>query len=49
MEKLNSGIGIFHPKKIFVENDAVNLPIIRNILSKLPNVPVEYIDDYRNI
>ncbi|MEE9337028.1 MAG: hypothetical protein V3U87_03030 [Methylococcaceae bacterium] len=40
---------VFHPKKIFVEKDVVKSPVTRQILRKLPNVPVEYIDDYRNI
>ncbi len=39
----------FNPKKIFIEKDVIESPMARQILYKLPNVPVEYVDDYRNI
>ncbi len=37
------------PKKIFVEKDITNSSVTRQILNKLPDITVEYIDDYRNI
>ncbi|MDR4503384.1 MAG: hypothetical protein MRK01_01155 [Candidatus Scalindua sp.] len=37
------------PKKLFIEKCVVDLPITRQIVDKLPEVPIEYIDDYRNI
>ena len=37
------------PKKIFIEKDVVNSSVTQQILSKLPDVTVEYIDDYRSI
>jgi spore photoproduct lyase len=36
-------------KKIFIEKDVVNSPVARQILNKLPDITVEYIDDYRRI
>ena len=38
-----------HPKKIFIEKDVVNSSVTRQILNKLPDITVEYIDDYRSI
>lgn len=40
---------VFYPKKIFIEKDVVKSPVTQRILCKLPNVPVEYIDDYGKI
>jgi spore photoproduct lyase len=37
------------PKKIFIEKGVVNLTVTKQILNKLPDVTVEYIDDYRSI
>jgi spore photoproduct lyase len=37
------------PKKIFIEKDVVNSPVTRQILDKLPDITVDYIDDYRSI
>ncbi len=37
------------PKKIFIEKEVVNSSVTQQILSKLPDVTVEYIDDYRSI
>ncbi len=37
------------PKKIFVENGVVESSVTRQILNRLPDIKVEYIDDYRNI
>ncbi|MGR3174538.1 MAG: SPL family radical SAM protein [Candidatus Scalindua sp.] len=37
------------PKKIFIEREVVNSSVTQQILSKLPDVTVEYIDDYRSI
>jgi len=39
----------YKPNKIFIEKDVVNSSITRQILKKLPDIPVEYIDDYRSI
>ena len=39
----------YQPKKIFVEKEVVNSPVTKQIINKLPDVTVEYIDDYRNI
>ncbi len=39
----------FRPKKIFIEKDVVNSSVTRQILNKLPDITVEYIDDYRSI
>ncbi len=39
----------YQPKKIFIEKEAVNSPVTKQIINKLPDVTVEYIDDYRNI
>lgn len=39
----------FQPKKIFIEKDVVNSPVTRQILNKLPDIPVESIDNYRSI
>ncbi|ODS31372.1 MAG: DNA repair photoproduct lyase [Candidatus Scalindua rubra] len=38
-----------HPKKIFIEKDVAKSSVTQQILHKLPDVPVEYIDDYRTI
>ena len=38
-----------HPKKIFVEKDVVSMPVTRQILDKLSEIPLQYIDDYRDI
>ncbi len=37
------------PKKIFVEKDIVELSVTKQIINKLSDISVEYIDDYRNI
>ena len=37
------------PKKIFIEKEVVNSSVTQQILNKLPDVIVEYIDDYRGI
>ncbi len=39
----------FQPEKIFIEKKVVNSSVTQQILNKLPDVTVEYIDDYRNI
>ncbi|MGR3292846.1 MAG: SPL family radical SAM protein [Candidatus Scalindua sp.] len=39
----------YHLKKIFIEKDVVNSPVTRQILNKLPDITIEYIDDYRSI
>jgi spore photoproduct lyase len=39
----------YHLKKIFIEKDVVNSPVTRQIIDKLPDITVEYIDDYRSI
>ncbi len=39
----------YQPKKIFIEKEVVNSTVTQQILNKLPDVTVEYIDDYRNI
>ncbi|MBS1259158.1 MAG: Spore photoproduct lyase [Candidatus Scalindua arabica] len=39
----------YQPKKIFIEKDVVNSSVTKQIINKLPDVTVEYIDDYRNI
>ncbi len=39
----------YQPKKIFIEKEVVNSPVTKQIINKLPDVTVEYIDDYRNI
>ncbi|MBT6562062.1 MAG: hypothetical protein HON76_06000, partial [Candidatus Scalindua sp.] len=36
-------------KKIFIEKGVVDLAVTRQILNKLPNITIEYIDDYRSI
>jgi spore photoproduct lyase len=36
-------------KKIFIEKDVVDSSVTRQILNKLPNITIEYIDDYRSI
>ena len=36
-------------KKIFIEKDVVDSSVTRQILNKLPDIKVEYIDDYRSI
>lgn len=38
-----------HPKKIFIEKDVANSSVTLEVLNKLPNVQIEYIDDYRTI
>ena len=37
------------PKKIFIEKEVVNSSVTKQIINKLPDVTVEYIDDYRSI
>ncbi|MFQ5963447.1 MAG: radical SAM protein [Candidatus Scalinduaceae bacterium] len=37
------------PKKIFIEKDVVEVPVAQQILKELPDIPIEYIDDYRSI
>ncbi len=37
------------PKKIFIEKEVVNSSVTQQILNKLPDVIVEYIDDYSSI
>ena len=37
------------PKKIFVEKDVIDSHVTRQILNRLPDITVEYIDDYRHI
>ncbi len=39
----------FQPKKIFIEKDVINSPITRQILKKLPDITIEYINDYSSI
>ncbi len=39
----------YQPKKIFIEKAVVNSSVTKQILNKLPDVIVEYIDDYRSI
>jgi spore photoproduct lyase len=39
----------YQPKKIFIEKEVVNSSVTKQIVNKLPDVTVEYIDDYRNI
>jgi len=39
----------FYPKKIIVEKDVAKSSVALDILKKLPNVPIEYVDDYRTI
>ena len=36
-------------KKIFIEKAVVDSSVTRQILNKLPNITIEYIDDYRSI
>ena len=36
-------------KKIFIEKGVVDSAVTRQILNKLPNITIEYIDDYRSI
>ncbi len=36
-------------RKIFIEKDVVDLSVTRQILNKLPDIEVEYMDDYRSI
>ncbi len=36
-------------KKIFIEKEVINSSVTRQVLNKLPNIAVEYIDDYRSI
>jgi spore photoproduct lyase len=38
-----------YPKKIFIEKDTVKSPVTRQILRKLSDVSVEYVEDYRKI
>ena len=38
-----------NPRKIFIEKDVANSSVTLEILNKLPNVKIEYIDDYRTI
>ncbi len=37
------------PKKIFIEKEVVNSSVTKQIINKLPDVTVEYINDYRSI
>ena len=37
------------PKKIFIENGVEKLPVAQEIIELLPDVPIEYINDYRKI
>lgn len=37
------------PKKLYIEKSVVDVPITRQIVDKLPETPIEYIDDYRHI
>ncbi len=37
------------PKKIFIEKNVVNSSVTRQILDRLPDIDVEYIDDYKRI
>ena len=37
------------PKKIFIEKDVVNSPVTRQILNKLPDITVEYIDERKTM
>ncbi len=39
----------YQPKKIFIEKEVVNSSVTKQIINKLPDVIVEYIDDYRSI
>ncbi len=39
----------FNPKKIFIEKDVIKSPVTKQILNKLPDLPIEYISDYRRI
>jgi spore photoproduct lyase len=39
----------YQPKKIFIEKEVVNSSVTKQILNKLPDVIIEYIDDYRSI
>ncbi len=39
----------YQPKKIFIEKEVVNSSVTKQIINKLPDVTVEYIDDYRSI
>ena len=42
-------VNMFQPKEIFIEKEVVNSTVTQQILNKLPDVTVEYIDDYRSI
>jgi len=37
------------PRKIFIEKEVVDSSVTKQIINKLPDVTVEYIDDYRSI
>ncbi len=37
------------PKKVFVEKEVIDSSVTQRILSKLSDITVEYVDDYRNI
>lgn len=39
----------YQPKKIFIEKNVVNSSVTRQVLNKLQDITVEYIDDYRSI
>jgi spore photoproduct lyase len=39
----------YQPKKIFIEKEVINSSVTKQIVNELPDVTVEYIDDYRNI
>lgn len=49
MVNLDKGVNIFFPRKLFVENGVADLAITADILAKLSGVPIEYVDDYREI
>lgn len=45
----NKRSNIFGLKKLFVESEARDKPLVQEIISRLNNVPVEFVDDYRRI
>lgn len=49
MVTINNGINLYRPVKLFVETGIKDHPVTQEILSKLMNIPVEYINDYRDI
>ena len=38
-----------HPTTIYIENHLTDHPLTKKIISRLPNVPVSYVDDYKTI